>query len=60
MNDICPMMSSADGEVLCTSRCAWYDTELNECAVSRINGNTKWLETISKELMKQAEPSLHL
>ena len=48
--EICPLMSTATDKAPCSSRCAWYDDELAECAISRINGNTKWLQDISEKL----------
>jgi hypothetical protein len=50
MKDICPIMSIGGVEKDCTDRCAWYDTSLRECAISRINGNLKVLED-AKELI---------
>ena len=45
-DDICPIMSIGKKEpALCTEKCAWFDTKEEECAISRINGNTKWLQS---------------
>ena len=47
--DICPIMSiGKDETVECTRQCAWFDTESEECAMSRINANLKWLQDISE------------
>lgn len=41
-NDICPIMSiGKEKAVNCTERCAWFDTEREECAMSVINGSLK-------------------
>lgn len=49
MNDICPIMSIGKSNAVdCTPRCAWFDTEYSECALSRINANLKCLEDVSK------------
>ena len=51
MKDICPIMSYRNGDIVeCTDRCAWFDTDLMECAVSRLNGNTKRLKDIDIQL----------
>lgn len=43
-DDICPLMSIGKAEpVYCTADCAWFDTELEECSVSVINGSLKSL-----------------
>lgn len=45
--DVCPIMSiGRKTPAHCTESCAWFDTELKECAVSRINGNLKLLKDI--------------
>lgn len=47
--DICPIMSIGQKEVvLCTRNCAWYDTDKDECAVSRINGGLKDIADITQ------------
>ena len=47
--DICPILSIGKaGPVECTHSCAWFDTELAECAVSRINGALKNLESLNE------------
>lgn len=48
--DICPMMSNGENEVECTDHCAWFDTDLQECAISRINGNSKGLQDLDQSL----------
>lgn len=53
--EICPLMSTATDKAPCSSRCAWYDDELAECTISRINGNTKWLQDISEKLSNCGE-----
>ena len=41
-DDICPIMSiGKDLTVNCTEKCAWFDTERLECALSVINGSLK-------------------
>jgi predicted ArsR family transcriptional regulator len=48
MLDICPIMSIGKPKpVNCTSNCAWFDTNLEECAMSRINANLKYLQDIA-------------
>ncbi len=51
MGDICPFMSIGKNKPEhCIERCALFDTELKECAFSRINGNTKSLNDIEAKL----------
>ena len=51
MIDICPFLSiGKDDPVDCNPHCALFDTEEKECAISRISGNSKHLEEISKSL----------
>ena len=41
-DNICPIMSiGKDLTVNCTEKCAWFDTERLECALSVINGSLK-------------------
>lgn len=47
-DDICPIMSIGKKEpVYCTCDCAWFDTNLEECSVSAINGSLKDLHSDS-------------
>lgn len=51
MLDICPFLSiGKDDPVDCNPHCALFDTKEKECAISRINGNLKCLEDISKAI----------
>ncbi len=51
MRDICPIMSYRNGDIIeCTDDCALFDLDLRECAISRLNGNTKRLEDIDIQL----------
>lgn len=49
----CPLLSAGrEDPVECLERfCNWWDDELEECAISRINGNTKNLLDINKKLV---------
>jgi len=46
--DICPILSIGKEKLQdCTCDCAWFDTDSEECAMSRINANLKWLQDIA-------------
>lgn len=49
--EICPLMSTATDKAPCSSRCAWYDDELAECAISRINGNKNGYKILVKNFL---------